>query len=125
MTIHHVHRTTFTPWLGRALVGCLAVLLITSVVPGTAWGRVHIGVVVPFGPFWGPYVAPYPYAYPSPPVVVQSPPAVYVQPAPQTAPAWYYCEHPQGYYPYVQQCPGGWRPVAPTPAPAPGFAEHP
>src|SRR2546428_12259210 len=28
---------------------------------------------------------------------------------------WYYCANPQGYYPYVQQCPGGWRPVAPTP----------
>jgi len=118
MTMPHIPR-----WLGRVFVGSLAVLLVTSVVPGMAWGRVHVGVVVPFGPVWGPYA--YPYAYPYPPVVVQSPPAVYVQPAPQTAPAWYYCEHPQGYYPYVQQCPGGWRPVAPTPAPAPGFAEHP
>jgi len=74
-------------------------------------------VVVPFGA----YVVPYPYAspYPYPPVVVQAPPTVSVQPAPQT-PTWYYCESPQGYYPSVQQCPGGWRPVAPTPAPAPG-----
>lgn len=27
---------------------------------------------------------------------------------------WYYCEDPQGYYPYVQQCNGPWEPVPPT-----------
>ena len=31
---------------------------------------------------------------------------------------WYYCQDPPGYYPYVQDCPGGWTTVAPTPAPA-------
>ena len=35
-------------------------------------------------------------------------------PSPPTA-SWYFCDNPQGYYPYVQQCPGGWRAVAPTP----------
>jgi hypothetical protein len=66
-------------------------------------------VVVPFG---------VPYVYP--PAVV-APPPVYVQPAPQvyvqqpSQPYWYYCANPQGYYPYVSQCPGGWRPVTPTP----------
>ncbi|HXM00217.1 MAG TPA: hypothetical protein VN932_09820 [Rhizomicrobium sp.] len=29
--------------------------------------------------------------------------------------SWYYCENPQGYYPYVQSCNGPWRAVAPTP----------
>jgi hypothetical protein len=71
-------------------------------------------VVVPFGPYW----APYPY----PPVVV-SPPPVYVQPTPPVAAAppppqyWYYCDSAKAYYPYVSQCPGGWRQVVPTPTP--------
>ena len=66
--------------------------------------------VVPFG---------VPYAYP--PVIV-SPPPVYAQPVPQvyvqpSAPQsyWYYCDSAQGYYPYIQECPGGWRQVTPTP----------
>jgi hypothetical protein len=39
---------------------------------------------------------------------------VYVQPAPvyvpppAVAPAWWYCDNPPGYYPYVPQYPGGW-----------------
>ncbi len=28
---------------------------------------------------------------------------------------WYWCDDPEGYYPYVQECNGPWRPVAPTP----------
>src|SRR5262249_48673974 len=62
-------------------------------------------------PYWDPYWDPYWTPYAVPPVVAP-PPQVYIQPAP---PTWYYCDNPQGYYPYVQQCPGGWRPVAPTP----------
>ena len=74
-----------------------------------------LGVGSSWGPYWGPYGAPDDYS----PVVV-APPAVYVEPsapgaAPPPPPAWYSCDNPQGYYPYVQQCPGGWRPVAPTP----------
>jgi hypothetical protein len=25
----------------------------------------------------------------------------------------YYCHNPDGYYPYVKQCPGGWQKVSP------------
>jgi hypothetical protein len=120
----------------------LVALLVTSAVPGHAWrggrgwhgghgfrhgGRVFVRPSIVIGSYWAPYWGPYwaPYGYPS--VVVTPPPQVYVEPAPQTpaqpAPAqppaqsyWYYCDDPQGYYPYVQQCPGGWRPVAPTPS---------
>lgn len=28
---------------------------------------------------------------------------------------WYYCENPEGYYPYVNECLNGWRAVMPTP----------
>jgi hypothetical protein len=76
---------------------------------------VFFGATAFVGPYW-------PYDY-YPPVVVAPPPAVYVQPsAPDAVPQqeyWYYCDDPQGYYPYVQQCPGGWRPVTPTSPPSP------
>ena len=119
-------------WVGMVVL--LVALLVTSAAPGDAWrggrGFRHGGrgffrphVVFSIGPYWGaPYWGPYwgPYGYSS--VVVTPLPQVYVQPAPQTSapppqaqPSWYYCEAPQGYYPYVQQCPGGWRPVTPTP----------
>jgi hypothetical protein len=106
-------------WL--AMLALLAALLLVSAVPGHARGRVFLspGLVVPFGPFWAPYAEPYAYPYRSPsaypPVVIQPPPQVSVQPPPPP-PMWYYCEHPRGYYPYVPQCPGGWRQV---PAPPP------
>jgi hypothetical protein len=82
-----------------------------------------------WGPGWGypyygypyPYTYPYPYGYPanSPPVMGESSPQTYIQ---QEAPAqqyWYYCQNPQGYYPYVRECPGGWQQVAPQPPPPP------
>lgn len=28
---------------------------------------------------------------------------------------WYYCNKPDGYYPYVKQCDAGWQKVAPQP----------
>lgn len=69
-------------------------------------------------PFWPGFVtnriffvrggglAPWPYWYNYPP--------------PSYAPSlyWAYCQSPEGYFPYVQECPGGWVPVVPTP-PAP------
>ena len=33
---------------------------------------------------------------------------------------WYYCAAAGAYYPYVQNCAGGWEPVLPTP-PYPGY----
>jgi hypothetical protein len=56
----------------------------------------------------------YPY-YQAPPVTVEQPAELYVQPTPQEeAPSyWYYCQAPQGYYPYVNKCPNGWMRVVP------------
>jgi hypothetical protein len=122
-------------WVGIIVV--LAALLLASAGPGHAWGGGHgfhhgfhggfhrfggprIGIGIGIGPFGAPYWGAYPY-YPYPPVVVAPPPVV-VQPSQQLSiqpsPAqsyWYYCDNPQGYYPYVQQCSSGWRAVAPTP----------
>ena len=30
---------------------------------------------------------------------------------------WYFCQDPQGYYPYVKNCPGGWMQVVPQMTP--------
>ena len=140
MRQRHQRRGSPPPWVG--IVVMLAVLLVASVEVGQARGgahgfgghhgfRGHHGfhghhgfggspVFLGLGPYWGPYWEPYwaPYVYP--PVVVAPPPTVYVEPAPLGSMQppqeyWYYCDDPQGYYPSVQQCPGGWRPVAPTP----------
>lgn len=100
------------------------------------WG---VGVVI--DPFWfvpGYYGSSYyyprayysPYYYPPyyyPPAVVNYPvePPEYierggdVEPVPQASASWYYCADPQGYYPYVKQCPGGWQAVPPQPPPSP------
>ena len=64
--------------------------------------------------------------------VMAAPAAVVVQPAPVVAAPqpqmWYWCDNPQGYSPYVQNCSVPWRqvaaqaappPVAPTPVVAP------
>jgi hypothetical protein len=95
--------------------------------------RLSLAVGVPFGwgygygyyapPYYSPYYAPY-----YPPSVTYSPPTYIEQGVQQSAPAaaapqaspasqnyWYYCAESQAYYPYVNQCPGGWQRVAPTP----------
>jgi hypothetical protein len=70
-------------------------------------------LVVPFGPYWELYGYPPVVVAPSPRVYVEALPPVAAQPPPPSY--WYYCDASQAYYPYVQQCPGGWRAVAPTP----------
>ena len=75
--------------------------------------RVFIG-----GAVVAPLYFPPPYYYP--PAYYYPPPAQYIEqyPAPSAAPQssyWYYCPASGAYYPYVQQCPGGWQQVAPQP----------
>jgi hypothetical protein len=90
------------------------------------------------GSSWLLYPAPV-YPYPNPNIdpvyivddssavaastVIAPAPMATVPPAPtQTAPrppqaqVWYYCQSPQGYYPYVPACPSGWQTVPSTPA---------
>ncbi len=91
--------------------------------------RVYYGPRHYYGPsYYGPsYHYPPAYYYGAPAIVESAP--VYVergvnesaatsaesaQPAP--AAAWYYCSEPEGYYPYVKQCPGGWRTVPAQPS---------
>ncbi len=61
------------------------------------------------------------YGYPpvvaapsAPPIYIQQE-VVQVQPQAQGDNYWHYCRKPDGYYPYVKNCPGGWIQVAPEP----------
>lgn len=117
--------------VARILISALVVILAASIPVTSSEARrsghgPRVGIGVWLGPgWWGPqYYAPYysPYPYypyypPEPPVVIQQQPDIYLQPAPQQElPVyWYYCKDPQGYYPYVKQCPNGWMKVVPTP----------
>jgi hypothetical protein len=90
---------------------------------GGSWhghGSWHGGGVFVGAPLWWPYGYAYPYwyGYPtySPPVVVESAPTEYVESEPPPQQYWYYCRDPEGYYPDVKECPGGWLPVAPRSA---------
>ena len=82
--------------------------------------HVRFGVFVGAPAFWY-YTAPYP------PVVAMpsSLPAYIEQGDAQSASqqpegdGYYYCVDAEAYYPYVQQCPGGWQRVAPQPPPGP------
>ena len=72
----------------------------------------------PFYPF--PYYRPYYPYYPPAVVTVPAEPPVYIQQSPPVAEPypegyWYYCNNPDGYYPYIKECPGGWQQVEPTP----------
>ena len=74
----------------------------------------------PLYPYPDPYlpsgvVAPPTYVQ-QPELIPEAPPAAMVAPPPATN--WYYCAKPEGYYPYVTACPGGWKIVPATP-PAP------
>lgn len=78
------------------------------------------------GDFWYWYpaiVSPYPDPY-IPPVVDRAPPAPAVQ-AQAPASMWYYCDRPSGYYPYVSECPSGWRAVPASPPSMPGGSVPP
>ena len=60
--------------------------------------------------FW--YAAP---AYPYPTVVSD----YYYEEPEYSAPGWWYCYNPPGYYPYVPYCYGAWQPV-----PAQGYGDE-
>jgi len=105
---------------------------------GHGGGHAHVGVGFYFGPGWGwgygyPYASPYPYYYPGyyPPAAaaVPSSPPEYIEQgdvnggeaadtgdAGATAPGvWFHCSKPDGYYPYIKDCPGGWEQVPAQP----------
>lgn len=80
--------------------------------------RPFFGGSIWIGPGWDPWWWGPPY-YSAAPLIVPEQPPVYMQPAPQQEEQsyWYFCNNPQGYYPYVKQCPSGWLKVIPSVVP--------
>ena len=111
----------------KATLAVLA-LVACAIASSSAWahggrGGVRFGVFVGGPVYWGPgYWGPayyYPPPYYPPPEYPASPP-VYIERDDGPASAqgfWYYCEQSRGYYPYVKECPAGWKRVPPAPAP--------
>ena len=112
----------------------LALLFLVSWVSHAGQTRVFVGGSVWIGPppYWGParsawcgprYYYGGPVYYASPPVIIYRPPVyiqpqhVYVQRRQEGADYWYYCDNPQGFYPYIKSCPGGWMKVVPETVP--------
>lgn len=114
-------------------------LIVCSMYSGINWARGHGGghggfhggghhsgfgfyFGAPFYPYpYYRYPYGYPYYYPPAVITVPSTPPVYIQQTPpvtQQYPSgyWYYCTSPEGYYPYVKECPNGWQQVEPTPS---------
>jgi len=98
----------------------LAVLAAACASGSADAGRVRVFVGVG-APFFYPF-APLPYYYYPPVVAVPAAPVNYVErgrPSTgtgQSSGSWYYCGASRAYYPYVKQCPGGWREVSSQPA---------
>jgi hypothetical protein len=111
-----------------AVLACCGLVLTSSAAwahgPGGHFrGGVGLYIGGPFPYYYPPYY--YPPYYPSYPqtIVVPAQPQVYIQQdtqpqVQQQAPVtnyWYHCDNPEGYYPYIKDCPGGWMKVLPTP----------
>lgn len=101
-------------------------------------GGSRIGIGIQLGPgFFYPSYPYYPYSYPYPGygsgyvygpalTVVPASPPQYIErggempgeegaAAPAQPAYWYRCADPEGYYPYVATCPGGWQTVPAQP----------
>jgi hypothetical protein len=107
----------------------VAILVFVPVIADAHWGFGG-GAILGFGLglFTGFTFAPRP-VYVAPPVYyAPPPPAAYPSYVPAPVPPgpaasgyqpyyWYYCQNPQGYYPYIKSCPGGWMTVIPNVTP--------
>jgi hypothetical protein len=81
---------------------------------------VYFGAPLVFAPWYYPYYSA-PYYYPAPVAAYPAAPTTYVEqgqeaaPGPRSDASWYYCPEAKAYYPYVNQCAGGWQRVSPRP----------
>lgn len=61
----------------------------------------------------------FPYVVPRRPIIIER---NYYPPTPPPPPMrtyYYFCQNPEGYYPQVADCPGGWLRVLPSGGPPP------
>lgn len=119
----------------RVMVGVavLAAVLVPGLAAADRGGRhrgASIGLFMGAPIYWGwpgpyyvyppppytvfPQYAPYPPYYAYPPRERETPP-VYIEREREGRESgyWYYCRHPEGFYPDVKDCPDGWERVAP------------
>lgn len=120
------------------ICGAIALTAMAATIATRAEARVRVGVMIgvpgpwyphPYYDYPPPYYYPPAYYYRAPTIIVPQAPPTYIQQpsvdqssaqdAESSANYWYYCAAEKGYYPYVKQCPGGWRRVAPKPSGAP------
>jgi hypothetical protein len=101
----------------KTLLGVLALVTLAAAASEAFAHRPRARVHFYFGPawYWGPaYYYPPPYYYY--PVERPAEPPVYIERIdPAETGSWYYCEEGKGYYPYVKECPAGWRRVPGAP----------
>lgn len=69
----------------------------------------------PVYPYPDPYVPPVVVTTPAIPAVPATPPPPAEVASPPPAQVWYYCKAVKQYYPYVSECPGGWKTVPAQP----------
>jgi len=99
----------------------LTIVLLTIIANDSVFARGGGYGFYGYGGYYGYGLYDYPFYY-SPAVVLAPPstlPVFIQQEQPQTvqpqANYWHYCQNPEGYYPYVRNCPGGWQQIAPQP----------
>ncbi|MCD4483553.1 hypothetical protein LQR31_03575 [Chromobacterium vaccinii] len=84
-------------------------------VVGGAW-YFYTAPIYPYPSLYAPPAVAVAPAVPVVPAVPMAPPAPPVAAAPQeSAQVWYYCKAAKQYYPYVSECPGGWKTVPAQP----------
>ena len=104
----------------RILLTLFVIVLLSPLAADAYGSHGHFQGGIWIGPGWGPWWGGYYPYYSTQPLMIVEQPNVeyYMMPAPEQneEPAyWYYCRKPEGYYPYVKQCPDGWMKVVPTP----------
>lgn len=117
----------------KSILAFVLLLGAVAAVSDAAWadrGHHHrgarIGVFIGAPLVWPWYYTPPYHYYPYPAAVaVPASPPVYIErgngaassPQQSAYSYWYYCNNPDGYYPYVKECPAGWQKVVPQPPP--------
>lgn len=104
----------------------IAVLVLGLLITEIAWAHGHpihrhraqVGIAIGIPLVTAPWYYPQPQIYPNPPVAAL--PQAYIEMhSRQVQPSgswWYYCHNPEGYYPYIKECPQGWQLVDPQPS---------
>ena len=103
---------------------------------GPGWGRPGVGFGFGVGPSWRRYprpVYPYPNYYLPPADEYYGAPTLRdyggrydrgPDPNPQRPQYWYFCENPEGYYPYIQDCDNWHQEPAEGPTPPGDYPEY-